>query len=295
MDCRAPGLSESESCEITHVSSDAPVDEEEGLDLDLIYDRLESMKQRLLYLRSLLVCVNTGRASNGKGPCEQHIEGNGSINLELRQLQKAAARMAQEMNALMKSYMSSRKDYTDLSARVEHQKKEVQKLEQDLGQVPKWQEETQHKHGLCIERYNDLRIHCLTSNQVLGCFSEMQRDFSNKVQFKTSIRCFKKDKHEFIEKWRELKCLRRNMTTRLLLHVNKVEKSVEEQTRLRSYRPNTCMSKESVTSFILSFLTDDMGRQIPKIKGILKLDLDIQTKGEDDGDDAAKTLKPNHS
>ncbi|XP_037720578.1 uncharacterized protein LOC119553957 [Drosophila subpulchrella] len=169
MDCKAPGLPEFESgTELTHCSisalDDTSIQEENStsdLELSKAFDKLENMKQRALYLRSLLIRPLQSNKTDCNPEMDQmklEIELGGSENNEMREVQQETARAYQQIDEVGRRLKDSKESLTRLDQKVQRNIRCARKLAKRLLEVPKWQEELKHHTGLCLERYSDLDI-----------------------------------------------------------------------------------------------------------------------------------------
>jgi len=169
MDCKAPGLHEFESgSELTHCSisalDDTSIQEQNSssdVELSKAFDQLENMKQRALYLRSLLISPLKSNKIDCDPEMDQlklEIELGGSENSEMREVQQETARAYQQINEVGRRLKDSKESLTRLDQKVQRNIRCARKLAKRMLEVPKWQEELKHHTGLCLERYSDLDI-----------------------------------------------------------------------------------------------------------------------------------------
>ncbi|EDV51293.2 uncharacterized protein LOC6546501 [Drosophila erecta] len=169
MDCKAPGLLETPSeSEVTHCTISAldniSIQEEESssaLDLSKVSNKLEEMKQRVLYMKRLLirpVQVNEAECPSESDHMKLDIEQSSSDNGQLSGVGQDTVRALEQINDLNRRLKESSDSLTELDAIVQRNIRCIRKLDKKLLEVPKWQEELKHNTGLCLERYNDLDI-----------------------------------------------------------------------------------------------------------------------------------------
>ncbi|XP_017043646.1 uncharacterized protein LOC108089766 [Drosophila ficusphila] len=206
MDCRAPGLPnlEGSGSELTHCTISALDDiltqEDEyssELELSKVFEKLEQMKQRVLYLRGLLIRPPESSKTDCGSDSDQmqlELEQTGSKDVELRKVQQDTAQACLQISEVSRKLKESKISLARLDEKVQRNIRCTKKLAKRLLEVPKWQEELKHNVGLCIERYNDLDISRgnylqYSDNYARPIQTNMKYSYSSKVP----IICYKQD------------------------------------------------------------------------------------------------------
>ncbi|XP_033158953.1 uncharacterized protein LOC117140256 [Drosophila mauritiana] len=243
MDCKAPGLLETPSeSELTHCSISAldniPIQEEEcpsELEISKTLNKLEKMRERVLYMKSLLirpVQVNKAECPSESDQMRLDIEQSSSDNDELRVVQQDTVRALQQIIEVNRQLKETTDSLTGLDEKARKNIRCIRKLSKRLLEVPKWKEELKHNTGLCLERYNDLDI---SRGNYLDYSDNFVRPIQTNMKFcfasKAPLICNKQDYNDLVN------ALSKSRRTLLKCHeeLMKYTQKVDEALTLKNF------------------------------------------------------------
>ncbi|EDW80071.1 uncharacterized protein Dwil_GK24031 [Drosophila willistoni] len=223
MTCRAPGLFEKV---VTPTTEEDVVEEESSSspDLETISNKLEQMKQRALLLRQSLVHDTVQK------PDEPNImpEENLSKHLEIKQLQQQNAKLISQVTDISERLKCQWDKLSGLESQLLNLRSTTNGMAEKINAISKWKTTTQHMAGLCIERYNDLKISCCTSPEFGAYYRGLSADFDHDLKVRVPEKCYRKDQQQITQRLNNTKQMIRTSTDLLLHHCNQLEQFVSK-------------------------------------------------------------------
>lgn len=152
--CHAPGIIEEQS-EGQEEYETLSVESEDEVDLDLVYDELESIKRHLQKMRAFL--VNTP-----PDPCYLSTEVPKKTFLTpkqemLHQLRHSNSVLRCQMDSLVQRLMDTRHEVKSLEALRCQLRSRINAMATQLMTFVAFKKDTKHKFGLCIERDEQIK------------------------------------------------------------------------------------------------------------------------------------------
>ncbi|XP_068147107.1 uncharacterized protein [Drosophila tropicalis] len=162
--CCALGLpkiveNESEIITASELPANDSFDEEEGTDLDSIYDQLEAMKQKLLTLRSKLIITPMDKCQQKIEKEEQEDQEDNTDELlspaqqQLYTLRRQNCLLRCQLNEMAKHLYATRKDIEEYKAWQCELTQNLQKFRKELKTFDVFKANAIHHFGICIERW----------------------------------------------------------------------------------------------------------------------------------------------
>lgn len=220
MDCRAAGLPGTTTSTFETLTEELNIEEQSQLNLDDIYDQLEQMKQRALQLRKILVREQPAAAEYAK--CLNDIELNGSQNVALHQVQLQTVKIVGQVIKLSLRLNSEGKHLKNLDCDLQHHKKQKQTLETKIEELHKWPSQQQHRAGLCLERYNDLRIRCCSVADYRRFMADLYTAYKNSYKIVMPLKCYKADRVDIDKRLKKARKMLTDSSQTLLQHNNEL-------------------------------------------------------------------------
>lgn len=197
MECRASGLPVNTS----NLSSEEELlvdDEQSQPDWNDVYDQLEQMKQRAKSLRQLLIRDQPIAAEYVK--CLKVIEEKGSRNAEVRAVQLQTADLVSQMATLARRLKAESVYGNGLKCYSQQNRMKTDKLYSRMEQLQKWPKKLELQTAMCLERYQDLSISCISLNEFSSFIKRVYYEFSHAAKNKTRLSHYQMDRHNVIRR-----------------------------------------------------------------------------------------------
>ncbi|XP_034105059.1 uncharacterized protein LOC117568481 [Drosophila albomicans] len=186
--CHAPGIIVEEEAEITENSEDTHFAAEEP-DYDLAYDELESIKGRLLLLRSKLLITPPD-------PCEQKYpipledESFRTPNQQLLlQLRRSNCVLKCQLQKLMQHLQTTRSQIKVLEAMRGQLNKCLGKMTSEVQKFQSFQQKAIEFFGICLERHEQVKM-CKVDNEHFGAkVQAMMNHTQARLRYLVPMRC----------------------------------------------------------------------------------------------------------
>ncbi|KAH8373029.1 hypothetical protein KR009_010582, partial [Drosophila setifemur] len=161
-ECRALGLlrvqTEEEVSEVLSSGSE-PNEEEETTDLDEAFDELEQIKQRLLQMRDKLLPPSANNCRTAGQANQENVSFNGPETLQLVELRRHNSQLKCQLRDMTEHLNSTRKELKELESWRCLLQTRIQKMNKQLALFAAFKPLATHHFGLCIERWEQLKIH----------------------------------------------------------------------------------------------------------------------------------------
>ncbi|KAH8300017.1 hypothetical protein KR044_008506 [Drosophila immigrans] len=186
--CHAPGIIVEEEAETVDISQPTQIASEEP-DLDLAYDELESIKRRLVLLRSKLLVTPPD-------PCEKEIPTpmeddsfrtpNQKLLLQLRRSNHV---LKCQLQKLMLRLQTTRSQIKILEAMRCQMNKCMTKLSKEVDKFQGFQQKTIEFFGICLERHEQIKMCKVDSEDFAAKVQTMMNHTQARMRYLVPMRC----------------------------------------------------------------------------------------------------------